>query len=65
MASAPAPDRTRAAAVAEVIVAGETNVDLVAAVRELGELGHDNILAEGGPTIAAELASAGSSTRSA
>ncbi|MDQ3896949.1 MAG: pyrimidine reductase family protein [Actinomycetota bacterium] len=58
VASADAADRARAAAVADVIVAGETDVDLVAAVGHLGDRGHDNVLAEGGPAIAAQLAAA-------
>jgi riboflavin biosynthesis pyrimidine reductase len=40
-------------------VAGETDVDLAAAVGALAALGHDNVLAEGGPVVAAELAAAG------
>ncbi|MGA7420014.1 MAG: pyrimidine reductase family protein [Acidimicrobiales bacterium] len=57
--SAAVADLDRAAEVAHVITAekpGIGGVDLDAAVSQLGELGHDNVLAEGGPGIAAELA---------
>jgi riboflavin biosynthesis pyrimidine reductase len=57
-ASAAAADRDRAAEVANVITAGTDGVDLAAAIRQLGELGHENVLAEGGPGIAAQLAAA-------
>lgn len=59
VASAAGADQARAAAVADVVMAGETEVDLAAAVGALGERGHDNVLAEGGPAIAAELGAAG------
>ena len=54
--SSAAADRDRAAEVAHVIVAGDDGVDLAAAVGQLGDLGHENVLAEGGPGIAAQLA---------
>ena len=57
--SAAVADRDRAAEVAQVITAdkpGNGGVDLGAAVRQLGQLGYENVLAEGGPGIAAELA---------
>ena len=38
---------------------GGDGVDLRRAVRALGEPGHDNVLTEGGPGIAAQLAGAG------
>lgn len=57
--SAAAGDRDRAAEVADVIVAGDDGVDLAHAMRALAERGYDNVLAEGGPGIAAQLASAG------
>jgi riboflavin biosynthesis pyrimidine reductase len=57
-ASAANTDRNNAAEVADVIVAGNDGVDLLHAVRALGELGHDNVLAEGGPGVAAQLAGA-------
>jgi riboflavin biosynthesis pyrimidine reductase len=56
--SAAVADRDRAAEVANVITAGTDGVDLAAAIRQLGELGHKNVLAEGGPGIAAQLAGA-------
>jgi riboflavin biosynthesis pyrimidine reductase len=49
----------RAAEVAEVVVAGDTDVDLVRAVVALGERGARSILAEGGPTLNGALARAG------
>lgn len=57
-ASATPADRGNADEVADVIVAGEDRVDLTLAVRALAERGHDNVLAEGGPGIAAQLAAA-------
>jgi riboflavin biosynthesis pyrimidine reductase len=59
VASAPAANRAQAARVAEVVVAGEGEVDLTEALGALAERGHDNVLAEGGPGIAAELAASG------
>jgi riboflavin biosynthesis pyrimidine reductase len=49
----------RAHEVAEVIIAGEDLVDLTVAVEELGRRGVEHVLAEGGPTLNGELASAG------
>jgi riboflavin biosynthesis pyrimidine reductase len=57
--SAELDDRARAARVAEVIVAGQDDVDLAMVLRQLLERGHRNVLAEGGPGIAAQLAGAG------
>jgi len=54
--SAPADTRARAAEVADVIVAGDHEVDLGRALHELGELGARHVLAEGGPTLNGELA---------
>jgi riboflavin biosynthesis pyrimidine reductase len=52
-------DRRRAAArVADVVIAGDTNVDMDRAVRALGERGAATILAEGGPTLNGQLAQA-------
>ncbi|GAC1600562.1 MAG: pyrimidine reductase family protein [Acidimicrobiales bacterium] len=56
--SAAPDDRAQAANVADVVVAGEDGVDLTLAVRALGERGYDNVLAEGGPGIASQLAAA-------
>lgn len=55
------PGRRAAAAArnAEVIVAGESSVDLVAAVDALAERGHQRISCEGGPHLLAQLADAG------
>jgi riboflavin biosynthesis pyrimidine reductase len=55
-ASAPADARARAAEVADVIVAGNDEVDLGRALHELGERGAHHVLAEGGPTLNGELA---------
>ena len=55
VASATVADRARAHRVADVVVAGETDVDFVRAVHVLRERGHENVLAEGGPRLAAQL----------
>jgi riboflavin biosynthesis pyrimidine reductase len=55
---APADARARMAAHADVIVAGETAVDLKAAIAALTGRGHRHILAEGGPGILAQLVAA-------
>ena len=44
---------------ADVVVAGETTVDLPAAVAALAGRGHRCILAEGGPHLLSQLAAAG------
>lgn len=59
VASAPADRRDRAAEVADVVVAGDTEVEMAEALSALGERGYDNVLAEGGPRIAGQLAAAG------
>jgi riboflavin biosynthesis pyrimidine reductase len=54
------PDlRTAVAAHADVIVVGEQQVDLAAAVAALAQRGHRRILAEGGPRLLGQLAAAG------
>ena len=58
-ASASTADRGRAAEVADVVVAGDADVDLGRTLTELGERGHVDLLCEGGPGIAAQLASGG------
>ena len=58
VAAAAESDRARAAEVADVIVVGEQDVDLAAALGELGARGFENVLAEGGPTLNGNLASA-------
>ncbi len=49
----------RAKGVADVIVAGESSVDLDRALRALGEKGFRSVLGEGGPRLNAELTSRG------
>ena len=56
---APPDNRRRAAEVADVVVAGAVNVDLARALDALYELGARSVLAEGGPTLNGQLASAG------
>jgi riboflavin biosynthesis pyrimidine reductase len=56
---APAADAMRASKVAEVVVAGEREVDLALAVSLLGERGFAHVLAEGGPSLNGALAAAG------
>lgn len=51
--------RKRAADVADVVIAGERDVDFRRAVRECASRGAHNVLAEGGPTLNGELARAG------
>jgi riboflavin biosynthesis pyrimidine reductase len=51
--------RAAVTAHADVIVAGEQQVDLAAAVGELAQRGHRRILAEGGPRLLGQLAAAG------
>ena len=56
--SADTHQRERAAAVAEVIVAGDMTVDLHVAMKALSDRGVGNVLAEGGPRVSAQLAAA-------
>ena len=56
---APQENLEHASAVADVVLAGTGGVDLRRAVDALGERGFGNVLAEGGPTLNAELALAG------
>ena len=58
-AQAPADRRAALDGPAEVIVAGQETVDLKAAVAALAERGHRRMLAEGGPTLLAHIATAG------
>jgi riboflavin biosynthesis pyrimidine reductase len=50
--------RAEAAAVADVVVAGEQRVDPRLALAELGRRGHRVVLCEGGPSLLAEIAAA-------
>ena len=59
MEAAPADARERAAEVADVVIAGEEQVDLGDALRQLRERGHELVLTEGGPTMLGELIAAG------
>jgi riboflavin biosynthesis pyrimidine reductase len=58
-AQAPADRRAALGGRAEIIVAGQETVDLKAAVTALAERGHRRILAEGGPRLLAQIATAG------
>jgi riboflavin biosynthesis pyrimidine reductase len=58
-AAAPADRRAEAAKVADVIVAGETDVDLTAAVAGLHERDLSRVNCEGGPHLLRDLATAG------
>lgn len=57
-ASSPADRRADIARVADVVIAGDEDVDLVAAVAMLGERVGPVILAEGGPTLNGQLVAA-------
>jgi riboflavin biosynthesis pyrimidine reductase len=59
VAGAAAADRRKAAELAEVMIAGERDVDLAAALGALAERGFAQVLAEGGPTLNGQLATAG------
>ena len=59
VAEAPAPERKKAADLAEVIIAGERDVDLAFALGALAERGFARVLAEGGPSLNGQLAAAG------
>jgi riboflavin biosynthesis pyrimidine reductase len=55
----PAEARKQAETVADVLVAGDAEVDLRSAVGQLGERGFTHVLAEGGPSFNGSLAAAG------
>ncbi len=57
--SAPADRKAAIARHARIICAGEEQVDLAAAMAELGSLGYRGILCEGGPTLLGALDQAG------
>ena len=59
VAEAPALERKKAADLADVIIAGEQDVDLASALGALAERGCARVLAEGGPTLNGQLAAAG------
>ena len=56
---APAENLELAAEVADVVIAGTGGVDMRRAVDELGARGFQHILAEGGPSLNAQLVTAG------
>jgi riboflavin biosynthesis pyrimidine reductase len=56
---APAGAIEEARAVADVVVAGEVEIDLAEAVAKLGARGFSHVLAEGGPTFNGALTAAG------
>jgi riboflavin biosynthesis pyrimidine reductase len=58
-ADAPADRRARLAAVADLVAAGEGQVDLAAAVDQLAERGLTRVLCEGGPTLFGALLAGG------
>jgi riboflavin biosynthesis pyrimidine reductase len=58
-AASPADRRAELAAHAEIIVAGEEDVDLAAAVRALADRGYRRLLAEGGPHLLGQFVEAG------
>jgi len=58
-ADAPAERRDRIAARAEVVVAGDKMLDVAVALRALADRGLTRVLAEGGPSLAGELATSG------
>src|SRR5207244_101044 len=58
--SSAGPDAlSRAAEVADVIIAGATAVDMTVALTALGQRGYGNVLAEGGPILIAQLIAGG------
>ncbi len=59
VAQAPPDQLARAAEVADVVIAGDRDVDLTTAMAALGDRGWRAVLAEGGPTLNGQLAAAG------
>jgi riboflavin biosynthesis pyrimidine reductase len=59
VADAPVERVVRAAELAEVVVAGDHDVDLDVALTALQSMGHRTVLSEGGPTMNAQLVAAG------
>ena len=58
VADASSDHRARASQVADVVIAGERDVDLRRALDAIGDRGARSVLAEGGPSLNAELAGA-------
>jgi riboflavin biosynthesis pyrimidine reductase len=56
---APALERKKAAGLADVIIAGERDVDMAAVLGALAGRGYLRVLAEGGPTLNGQLAAVG------
>jgi riboflavin biosynthesis pyrimidine reductase len=59
VSSAEEDARGRASEVADVVLAGERQVDMAQTLRALAERGHSNVLAEGGPRVLGQLADDG------
>jgi riboflavin biosynthesis pyrimidine reductase len=59
VAEAPAHERKKAADLADIVIAGERDVDLAAALGELAGRGYARVLAEGGPSLNGQLVAAG------
>ena len=59
VAAASAVERKKAVGLADVVIAGERDVDLSAALGALAERGYARVLAEGGPSLNGQLAAAG------
>jgi len=59
VSAARAANREQGAEVADVVIAGESDVDLSRAVAALGQRGAASVLAEGGPSLNGQLAAAG------
>ena len=59
VAGAPVAERKKAADLADVIIAGERDVDLAEALDALAARGLRRVLAEGGPSLNGQLAAAG------
>jgi riboflavin biosynthesis pyrimidine reductase len=59
VAQAPPEELARARQVADIVVAGERDVDLAATLQALAGRGYAHVLAEGGPSLSAQLARAG------
>jgi riboflavin biosynthesis pyrimidine reductase len=59
VSEAPALNRAQAEEVADVVLAGATDVDLRTALGALAERGARSVLAEGGPSLNSQLAAAG------